>query len=73
MKLNNKYIREVRMNTLGENGKLMTREELSNKIDVQIKTLQHMETREDFDPRISTMYKFASFFNISIDSLIKTT
>jgi len=70
MKLNTKYLREIRMNTLGENGKFMTREELSNKIDVQTKTLQQMETREDFDPRISTLHKVAKFYNVSIDSLI---
>ena len=71
MKLNTVYIRELRMNSLGENGRFMTREELSNRIDIQTKTLQQMETKEDFDPRISTVSKVAKFFNVSIDSLLK--
>ena len=70
MKLNCKYIRDIRANSVGKNGKALTREELSYHTELSFNTLYRLETDENFNTGILTIYKLAQYFNVSMDNFV---
>lgn len=70
MKLNTKYLRDIRKSTVGNRGKALSREELAYEIDISTRTLMKLETQEDFNPKICTLYRLAKYFNVSLDNFV---
>lgn len=70
MKLNCKYIRQLRLTTVSNNDKKLTMESLAVAIDSHAKTIMLMETDADYNPGIFTVARMAKYFNVSIESLL---
>jgi len=70
MKINCKYIHDLRINSLGDRGKCLTIYGLANETDLYASNIHRLETDEKYNPSISTLYKLAKYYNISIDSFI---
>jgi DNA-binding XRE family transcriptional regulator len=70
MKLNCKYIRNLRLTTLGKDGGKLTMVSLATAIESHAKTIMLMETDKHYNPGIFTVAKMARYFNVSIESLL---
>lgn len=70
MKLNCRFIKSLRENSLGKNGKGLTIEELSFMTNINPRTICLMESDENFNPGIKTVSKVATYFKSSLDNFL---
>jgi len=68
--LNNKKIRDLRLNSLLKNGEFISVKRLSEDLGISHRVVSRMENDREYNPGVLNMLKIADYFNVMIDDLL---